>query len=218
MTNRSENRHVWVFREMRSGGTGFASSLSGFLAKKFHFVEETLDNAIFSSSVLNNAHNFSLIPEVVKKVNPLLIRCTRRNKVEQFLSKEAILLSAEIMPEKALVNVQEHTTKEQIEGFNELAEKHQKIITEAEVIGFAKRCLKRDHLWKEYASLVENETVYYEDLLHPITIPIVDLYKVRFLNGPITATQKMPEYKHKLFPNYDQVTKWMKKYYYEHRS
>lgn len=218
MTNRSENRHVWVFREMRSGGTGFASALSGFLAKKFHFVEETLDDAIFSSSVLNNTHNFSLIPEVVKKVNPLLIRCTRRNKVEQFLSKEAILLSAEIMPEKALINIQPHTTEEQLDGFNELVEKHQKVIPEAEVIGFASKCLKRDRIWAEHASLAENETVYYEDLLHPIDIALVDLYKVRLLNGPITATKKMPNYKHKLFPNYDQVTEWMKKYYYEHRS
>lgn len=218
MTNRSENRHVWVFREMRSGGTGFSSSLAGFLAKTFNFVEETLDDAIFSPTVLNNTHNFSLIPNVIEKVNPLLIRCTRRNKVDQFLSKEAILLSVELMPEKALINIQPHTTKEQLDGFSQLVEKHQKVIPEAQVIGFANKCLNRDKLWREHASVVENETVFYEDLLNPIDIPIVDLYNVSLLNGPIASTEKMPDYKHKLFPNYDQVTEWMKKYYYEHRS
>lgn len=214
MIRRADNRHVWVFREMRSGGTGFSSKLTGMLGKTFNFVSDTLDDAIISPDVVNNTHRFTLIEEVVSKYNPILIRVTRRNKTEQMLSKWAIIHSANTMPDKAIINIQPTTSEEQLEGFDELVEHHPITIEEPDVIGFARQCLEFDALWKKYGSLAENTTVYYEDLLKPMSLPIVDLHRISFLDG--INTSKFPEYKSKLFTNYAQVEKWMKEHYYEH--
>lgn len=212
--NRADNRHVWVFREMRSGGTGFCAELSASLGKNFNFVEESLDDAIISPDVVNNTHRFNLIEDVVKICNPILIRVTRRNKTEQMLSKHAIVHSADVMSDNAIVNIMPDTTEEQLAGFDELVKNHPVTIEENYVIGFARQCLEYDSLWKKYGSLVENTTVYYEDLLEPIPLPIVDLRRMSFLAD--THTAKFPEYKSRLFTNYTQIEQWMKEHYYEH--
>ena len=157
--SRADNRHVWVFREMRTGGTGFCAELSAVLAKNFNFVIESLDDAIISPDVLNNTHNFDLIEDVVKICNPILIRVTRRNKTQQMLSKHAILHSANIMPDKAIVNIMPDTTEEQLAGFNELVKNHPITIEEKHVVGFANQYLEYDSIWKKYGSLAENTTV-----------------------------------------------------------
>lgn len=218
MNNRADNRIVWVFREMRTGGTGFTSSLCGLLGKVFHFIDEdSLDRAKLVPKVVNNTHRFNLIEDVLKRCNPILIRVTRRNKTDQMLSKYAIIHSAKIMPEKAITNIQASTTEEQLAGFNELVRNHPLEIEEVEVIKFAKECLKNDLIWETHESLVESTTVYYEDLLSPMSLPIVDLHKINFL-ATKNNTLKFPEYKRKLFTNYNQVEKWMEEHYYEHRT
>jgi len=218
MTNRSENRNVWVFREMRSGSTGFCATISELLGKKDNFVRKTFEDAILSSTVLNSTHNFSLLEEVVKNTNPILIRCSRHDKVEQFLSSKAIWFLSNLMLDKTIINVQKNTTEEQLAEFNQIVEKNKIRITESEVLGYINECNEQDRLWEEFGSLAENETVFYEDLLNPLDLPIVDLHNVRVLNSPLSFTKKMPDYKHKLFSNINQVTVWMKKHYYEHRS
>jgi hypothetical protein len=207
----AKDRHVWVFREMRSGGTGFCAKLSLVLGKKFNFVA---GSPIISPDVVNNTHQFHLIENVVKIHNPILIRVTRRNKTEQMLSKYAIIHSATVMPDKAIINIQSHTTDDQLAGFEDLVENHPITIEERQVIGFARQCLEYDFLWKKYGSLVENTTVYYEDLLSPMSLPIVDLHNINFLED--THTSKFPEYKSRLFTNYAQIEQWMKEHYYEH--
>ena len=212
--SRVDNRHVWVFREMRSGGTGFCDELASALGKNFNFVTESLDDAIISPDVLNNTHRFNLIEDVVKICNPILIRVTRRNKTEQLLSKQAIAHSANVMADKAIINIIPDTTEEQLTGFDELVKNHPLTIEERQVIVFARQCLEYDYLWKKYGSLVENTTVYYEDLVEPMSLPIIDLHRISFLDD--THTAKFPEYKNRLFTNYTQIEQWMKEYYYEH--
>jgi hypothetical protein len=214
MMGRVDNRHVWVFREMRSGGTGFCAKLSLALGKKFNFVEESLNDAIISPDVINNTHKFNLIEDVVTICNPVLIRVTRKDKTEHMLSKQAIVHSSTVMPDKAIINIQSHTTDEQLAGFEDLVENHPITIEERQVIGFARQCLEYDSLWKKYGSLVENTTVYYEDLLKPMSLPIVDLRSINFLDD--MHTSKFPEYKSRLFTNYAQIEQWMKEHYYEH--
>ncbi len=212
--SRVDNRHVWVFREMRSGGTGFCDELASALGKNLNFVAESLDDAIISPDVLNNTHRFNLIEDVVKICNPILIRVTRRNKTEQMLSKQAIAHSANVMADKAIINIMPDTTEEQLTGFDELVKNHPLTIEERQVIVFARQCLEYDSLWKKYGSLVENTTVYYEDLVEPMSLPIIDLRRISFLDD--THTAKFPEYKRRLFTNYTQIEQWMKEHYYEH--
>jgi hypothetical protein len=214
MMGRADNRHVWVFREMRSGGTGFCDELSIALGKNFNFVAKSLDDAIISPDVVNNTHNFNLIEDVVQICNPILIRVTRRNKTELMLSKQAIIHSAKVMADKAIINIMPDTTEEQLTGFDELVKNHPLTIDERQVILFARQCLEYDSIWKKYGSLAENTTVYYEDLLKPMSLPIVDLRSIDFLED--THTSKLPEYKSRLFTNYTQVEQWMKEHYYEH--
>jgi hypothetical protein len=216
--SRASNRHVWVFREMRTGGTAFSAELSAVLAKKFNFVIESLDDAIISPDVLNNTHNFDLIEDVVKICNPILIRVTRRNKTQQMLSKQAIIHSANVMADKAIINIMPDTTEEQLAGFDELVKNHPVTIEEKDVIGFAKQYLEYDSLWKKHGSLVENTTIYYEDLLNPISLPIVNLPRISFLDNR-KHTAKLPEkYKNRLFANITEIGQWMEKHYYEHRT
>ena len=109
-------------------------------------------------------------------------------------------------------------TEEQLAGFNELVKNHPITIEEKHVVGFANQYLEYDSIWKKYGSLAENTTVYYEDLLNPISLPILDLHEISFLNHH-RNTSKLPEkYKNKLFANITEIGQWMEKHYYEHRT
>jgi hypothetical protein len=55
-------------------------------------------------------------------------------------------------------------------------------------------------------------------LLNPISLPILDLHKISFLDNR-KHTAKLPKkYKNRLFANITEIGQWMEKHYYEHRT
>jgi hypothetical protein len=65
-------------------------------------------------------------------------------------------------------------------------------------------------LWDENAKRFSNFTIYYEDLNEGIEIPDFDI-ELGFDMYP-DYMNKIPEYKSKVFANYEQITVWYKEF------
>jgi hypothetical protein len=103
-----------------------------------------------------------------------------------------------------------HNVEEELTNFIKFT--HNKIrIGEQSVRNFAERKKRLDQLWDSVSSKFENHTFYYEDVSDTIDIPILNLYNVEINRDKFT--KKLPNYKRKVYTNYDQVEQWMNNYY-----
>jgi len=199
------NRQIWMFREPRSGSTGLTTALSTLLNKRFLFVENKKD-IIYDSSVLINTHHFMFLHAVKEEHNPILLRCTRRNRTEQMLSSKTLALTRKDIK---LYNIEDHTTPEQLEEFNTYLKKNNKSISKLDVFKFAMEKKTENFLWDKLASKFDNHVFYYEDLTNNIDIPILGMYNINLEIDKYT--KKIPEYKKEFYTNYDSVKEWIDK-------
>ena len=200
--NNLATRQIWMFREKRSGSTGLTQALGARLDKTLLFINEK-NLVVYDSSVLLNTHNFSLLLEVKEEHNPILLRCTRKNKFEQFLSLKIANLTG-------FTNIQTFDTTEQ-DAQRIIVNKYMKDnhieITKSEVFNYLREINRDEKLWNQTASKFSNHIFYYEDLFAPITVPVLGIYNVNI--GIDGYTKQIPEYKKEFFTNYDLVKEWM---------
>ena len=82
---------VWIFREHRSGSTAFAESVAKHLNRTHLFVSLHQRDEVLAISnpqdYVFSTHVFNFL-EIMKSYSDeiVLIRCTRKNKVEQWIS------------------------------------------------------------------------------------------------------------------------------------
>lgn len=205
---------LWLFREMRSGSTAFTDLIALKLKRPYKFIElksgSTIKHPLPDPETnIYHTHEFSLLREMPHYDNPTLIRCTRRNRVDQYLS--ALMM-------RWLGKTVYQRTEYDNRIFNvraETKENDEKIFTTAEPAMIARRELYHVHqmytesnrLWNEYAHLYNNYTVYYEDLCEGIDIPLLGLTDFKLTND--LQIKKIPDYKRRVFLNYDMLVGWI---------
>jgi len=197
---------VFVYRDFRCGGAAFTSSLAKMLDKKFAFftyIDETFDD----TTMLFNTHEFDTLEEAINRYDPVLIRCERKNKVEQFFS----LRTAFYLDNPDLLNITEDTKVESLEQFDRFA-KSKVIVSKDTVIDFVEERKVIDELWNRFTKDRETQTVYYEDIVkNTVDIPLLNLYNVKLeLNE---HTKKFPDYKRAVYVNYNEVNEWINELY-----
>jgi hypothetical protein len=214
---------IWIIRETRSGSTWFTHHVIQSLGYNHCFVDRQFvgpspNNSILefdASTVLSeltkfdptktvySTHFFTMLHVMDKFEDPILIRCARRNKAEQFLSH--CLASSTNYEFTNIVTDQDHLR------FDELT-KSELLIPKKEVQEYMRISQRNEKIWDECAANYKNFTVYYEDLFqYGVDIPLLNLYNCR-IEGENGFTQKLPDYKTKVFFNYDMILKWISEY------
>lgn len=214
------NRIIWLFRETRSGSTWLTSYLCEKLNKKSIFIEEDLPNLLPLAEKIKRAENreqinadydsiihthiYELTRILHKYDNPIVLRCSRKNKFEQFLSWCAIKYS-----NYKFYNLQKNQGMDQTNLYDEFINK--KIVV-----------TKQDYnIWKNYeldrinkcwrlADPYDSHIIFYEDLLEgTANIPTLNLYNIKINDDGLIL--KLPEsYKERMIINYNEVKKWFK--------
>lgn len=205
-----ENRIVWLFREPRSGSTSSAGVIARKLNRKLFWIDSLPEYyrkiPIFSQKendheFIFDTHFFPGLTSMKNYTDPILIRISRRDVVEQCLS----FLACELMDWK-FFNMT-HSLSDSRNIFEEFT-KTKVELKKDRVDFFARHRMKQNKYWDEVGTNYEHQVIYYEDMDKPVDIPILGLYNLNML----TETIKLPDYKKDVFTNYDQVKEWLSVY------
>lgn len=200
------NRKIWVFREARSGSLAFTNWLSRAIDKPMHSVE-SVDDIVNDNSLLFHTHKFQILRELNEEENPIIFRCSRRDKAEQLLSQLAYYHTG-------LLNIHDNTTKEELEHFNNVTLNQEETVTVYQVLNFLQDLQEIDDLWNEYAHKFINQVVYYEDGADKIDLPGLGLYDFHYGYGDDQWIRKLPDnYKQSFYTNYDHVKELLRMYF-----
>jgi len=206
-----ENNLIWIFREPRSGSSWISNALSQKLNKSLYHYEyedsyskiDVFDPLKFQrQDTIYTTHMFQLFSKL-KTIDPYVIRTTRRNKIEQCLS----ILYWNSFPDSMKHNYVEKNSDQLIEEkiFN-TALINPVTLREHDVVDTIMKIKYRDLLWETSFKDFKTDTIFYEDLVDQVHLP--DLAVTLSFNENTNFSQKMPEYKTKVFKNYKQVIDW----------
>jgi hypothetical protein len=223
----NSNKNIWFFREPRSGSMWALYALHKALNKQqFIFdalLSENLDGKINQnkSNIINSflkikhqfsdpnsiysSHYFFLLPYLTNAEEIFLVRSTRRNSLDQILS----LLYRE-MNKKGLRHYYVDNDKNLSYNYFLKTLENPVIISKKQVLKEYEMLKTMNKLWDENAKRFSNFTIYYEDLNEGIEIPDFDI-ELGFDMYP-DYMNKIPEYKSKVFANYEQITVWYKEF------
>lgn len=212
--------NIWIFRHMRSGSTAFSELAARQLNRQHQFIPFyylskfssdpintlSIDTFINSTQKLYSTHAFELLDYMEYFDDPLLIRCARRDKVEQCLSHMVVnYINHRKAPEKYV-----HNLKSECDDNKSLFEFDEPIIiSKKEVFDFMRNKMTLDRFWEEKTVKYRKITVYYEDLCSGISIPELNLENYQLTNNE--ATVKLPTNK-TIFLNEDHIRKWVEEY------
>lgn len=213
------NRVVWLFKEQRSGSSWLCNHICNVTELNYEFVErdyqhlsrperiktilsrEKQDSDIGS---LLHTHMFEGLLTLKKYDDPLVIRCSRRNRFEQFLSWYAVKSSNwkffHLMKTESSSNIGER------EVFEDLL-KSKIVVPKSEYTEFMNRVVHTSNHYWELAKNYDNQTIFYEDMLiGGFDIPMLNMHDIHmdqdvFLKNP-------DSYKKEIFINYDEVKEW----------
>lgn len=166
-----KGRVIWVFREPRSGSSWFTSRLANTLDRQYYFFDDMLSKKMIDFNQrleyflhrkqepddvnkLLNTHHFFGLQSMSNYTDPILIRVTRKNKVEHFCS---IWISRNIVGKFYNVHNEYELSKYPEIKPVEIPYKH--------VYQYIDKIKINEQLWNTYATGYENETVTYEQLL-----------------------------------------------------
>jgi hypothetical protein len=134
--------------------------------------------------------------------DPIIIRCARRNTLDQFLSH--------CLAKSTNYKFTNITSDDHREVFDNLVESRL-LIPKKDLTEYVRLKRRNDDIWNEFAPKFKNFTVYYEDLCeNGVDIPLLNMYNCKI--GENGFTQKLPDYKTKVFLNYDMIQKWISEY------
>ena len=200
------NRQVWIFREPRTGSSAFTESIRKLLGRGSIFVESP-DQIIYDSSVVVSMHIFDFLKFLKREDKPIVLRCSRKNRLQQFLSLRAMLATnfSNIRinnPESGLC----YNTDEVL-NFESFIKKNKITISYEDFSKFRSDSIRTNLSWNYIASNFDHQVFYYENLNKIIDIPILNMYNINI--EAEKYTKKLPDYKEELFTNISEVKKWM---------
>ena len=197
---------IWVFREMRSGGTWLCNFLAKALEKRHIFLEHHSQLALnmkaspLHSKYLFSTHKLEYMKPVINYHNPLIIRCARKDKFEQMLSEFFFAVT-----NRAVSNIYSETDKIRFDNISKI----QSIkVSKNDVHNWIDRNVSDENQWKEFSKNLTVHAVYYEDFIEGTTIDGIDL----LLKFDESITEKLPNYKESVFVNYDEIKEWFNEY------
>lgn len=202
-------RRVWVFRDRRSGSTAFTHVIANALGLRYEFIN-SFDEYQADPQALYNTHSFDILGNLKVSDNPLILRCTRKDKTEQVLSSY-IARVGEVLYKKQMLQIFTGATNtEELLEFSELYSR-----TFAPSIGAIDKELrdikKWDNIWNEFTSRFDNQTFYYEDITDTFDIPNLGMYNISVTRD--NYTKKLPYNKRDIITNYDAVKEYISKNY-----
>lgn len=207
---------IWIFTEPRSGSTWFSRKLSLILNRRLHPRDQGFESKnnkeigdFFLSrqqletdkEVIFDTHFFSGLKGLKNYSNPIVLRVTRKNKVEQFLSR--------VIATKYNHNRVWNVITEQERNNLPIIEKT--VVSINEVREYIRLTKRNESLWNEYSSIYRNETIYYEDLLENFNSKILPVSNLSMKIEEEGLPLKMPYNKKDIFINYDQIAKLIKR-------
>lgn len=207
-----KDRIVWMFREPRSGSTTAASVIARELHRKVLWIDTKSEyyNSTPSfyqkendQSIIFDTHFFPALTSMKNYTNPILIRISRRDVVEQCLS----FLACELMDWK-FYNLKKSNDSPDNRNIFEEFTKTKIEIKKDRVDFFARHRMKQNKYWDEVSPSYEHQVIHYEDMADKVDIPVLGLYNLNLL----TETIKLPDYKKDVFTNYDSVKEWLSVY------
>ena len=207
------NRIIWVIRERRCGGTWFVQRLARHLLRESHMFElfprylslplerrfeffRDREQEQKDYDRILNTHDFAALQYLKKYDDPIVFRILRRDKVEQFLS----LYHAKLTDTFNIFHESEKfkTTGSMI------------VFPKDEIDRFVKNSIKQEMIWNQL-SAVENETVYYEDLLEGFQsklLPDIN-FDMNVKDEEELNTLRLPYNKQDIFLNYRQIREYI---------
>ena len=202
--------NIWIFREPRSGSTAFVNQITTCLNKKHFFVNHKNFSTIdINSDTIYSTHDFDLLESFGKfQEKPILIRCTRKDKIEHCLSNLLIkYIHSQIYDKDRIWNTTRDNSN--ITNMNIFSEAKPTIFTKNKVLEYLRFKQSMENYWNSYSCDYENTTVFYEDLCTTgVDIPVLGIKSLHILNDD-SITVKLPEYKTKLCLNYALVKRWI---------
>ena len=208
------NRIVWVFREERSGSTWFTSKLCHHLNRQFYFFDGYQAHKNFKDReeyFLNrkqenedydrvlNTHNFFAMKSLGNYDNPVILRITRKDKVEQIIS----LYMTSMINLHNIHNNAELAKLPKLDKF---------IIPINKIEDYVNQFVSYEEHWQKYSLKYERVTVYYENLLDSYSSPLLNISNWSMKNLNDSPTLKLPYDKKTLVLNYNQIELYIKKY------
>lgn len=197
--------NIFIFREPRTGSTAFTQFLIKKLNKKDIFFDREKHNISILNDVSNSiihTHDFNLLNNLNFFPNPILIRTTRKNKVDQFISYYIFSRMISATPPHLRSVISKNDALQKIQPI---------IIYEKQIKTWADNVIKDELSWCNIAKNYSNTIIYYEDWVDStIDIPILNLTNCNVSNE--ADEKKLPEYKKELIINYDMVCKWVNKH------
>ena len=202
------NRIIWNFKERRSGSTWFIAALCQSINKTSqtfysHVWNDSYTKEFYKNrkqshddhKTILNGHDFCALEYINNYTNPILIRNSRKNITEQFVSNYITRLT------------KIHNIKgSEIDNFPKF---DPVTIHLDDVNFFIARKKEIEKLWDTYASQYENETVYYEDLLEGWESTIFPV-KLKMTDKDNELTKKLPYNKTELIINYNEIDSILK--------
>lgn len=197
------DKTIYVIREPRCGGTFLSSYITNKISErwKVHLSPETPE-------LFCDTHDFGILDrEVIHNSKAFVIRIDRRNLTEHMLSMKAAesvrYQFTNLLPEESSnplwTRIQNSVIPIELSDVRIYIEN--KINIELKVL---------DTITKHNIPYVK---IWYEDSFEDtFDIPMLDLYGLCPSKEKNTvATLKLPAYKHNVFPNYNEVSSWMKR-------
>lgn len=212
-----KNKTIWLFRQPRTGGTWITTVMAKKLNKKivYPFPLSNEDFLITEEQVNPNnilaTHNFRHgLPKLKNFKNQIIIRTSRKNKIDMLISESLSDTMSEISKKKIRPNI---WNKDMMDNYlNTLPSIKPYTIERAVLDKFINGQIFHNRLWNEYSSEYESEVIYYEDVVSSWTSSIlpITLSMTNDTNEEYDTPFKLPYEKKELILNYDELDKILK--------
>ena len=204
---------IWILREQRSGGTWFVKKLCekikrtscffdllpeftnlSYINRKHYFIER--QQHLDDTEKILNTHDFFATRGLANYTDPCIIRLSRRNKTEQFLSH--YLINFSLIPHNL-------TYQKSLQSFPKL---NKIMVSKSEIDKFIKLQNKNDWLWSFATVSYPTEVIYYEDLLDGYNSKLLEL-DFCMSHKQHDLPVKLPYDKKEVFVNYHLIEKYL---------
>lgn len=202
------NKIIWVLREPRSGSVWFTQKLAKTLGRKSNFVDSRIPvaerNVWFEgrsetpedSTKILSTHLFVAIKSMSNFTTPILVRTTRKDRTEQFLSSY----------------IGKYTNIKNMHYDNAPMPTIEPIVVpEKPILNWVQMVLTNKQLWEQYSGNYQNETVYYEDLVEGFSSSLLSInnWSMKTETDP-SLPKKIAYNKRDIVLNYDKVDQIIK--------
>ena len=207
---------VWIFGEARTSSTNFFKKVASHLNREYFDVVtpeliEDAFNVANPKKYVFFTHAFPLLERMaVYNDHLILIRCTRKDKAEQFLSQFCTSWVNQHLPDiDRFWNIE---SKDEFDRKSKILNSVEPtVFTKKQVFDYLGHCSTKDQYWNRIASDYNNATVFYEDLCSSgVHIPSIN-FSYKLTDDAFTI--KLPSYKERLCLNHNMVRRWVDEYY-----